>query len=106
MRFLAVAALATLITICIIVIVLALAEYRRWRRRHLERHAQWVDVTVNANDVTYVSVQRVAETFAGRVVLDEQHIGFVGHNTPDWGVRFMQLQNKAWDRAMALNAKP
>lgn len=106
MRFLAVAAIALLICVCIFVVVVALSEYRQWWRRHLERHAQWVDVVVNTSDATYVSVQRVAETLMGRVTLEEQHIGFVHHANPEWNVEFLRLQDKAWDRTIALNGKP
>lgn len=106
MRFLAVAAIATLICICLIVAVLAVTRYRQWWRAHLERHSRWVDVVVNSSGATYVSVQQVAETVIGRVVLDEQHIGFVSHHNPAWTTHLMQLQDKAWDRAAVLNGTP
>lgn len=106
MRFLAIATIAILVCVCIIVIVLALTQYRKWWRRHLERHAQWVTAIVDSSDTTYVSVKRVAETLVGRIVLDEQHVGFVGHNNPAWTTHMMELREKAWDRAAVLNGLP
>jgi hypothetical protein len=103
MRFLAIASIALLICICLIVVVLAITQYRQWRRGYLEQHSQWVDVVVNSHGTTYVSVQRVTETLFGRVVLDEQHIGFVSHDNPEWTTKVMELQAKAWDRTIVLN---
>ena len=104
MRFLAASAIALGIAVCVAVIYLSFVGYMQWRRRYLERHSRWVEVSVDTNDTTYISVQRVAETITGRVVLDEKHIGFVGHNNPAYAELSHQFQMLAWERAMELNA--
>jgi hypothetical protein len=103
MRLLAVAAIAVAIAVCVAVVVLAIREFIRWRRRYLEQHSRWVDVLVTTSDSTYVFVQRAAETWTGRTVLEQQLIGIVGHNNPEWDTRVNDLRMRAWDRAIQLN---
>lgn len=106
MRALAIATVVIAIPVLVAVAYLAMKRFGAWRRQHLESRARWIDVIRNHDGVTYVSVQQVADTIAGRIVLDEIHLGFVSHTSDDWNDRLRRLRLKAWDRAIDLNSQP
>lgn len=105
MRALAIITVAIATPVLIAVAYFATVRFNEWRRQRLKQNARWVDVILNHRDMTYVSVQQVADTITGRVVLDEIHIGFVSHHSPNWNERLRILRLKACDRAFELNVE-
>lgn len=106
MRALAIVTLIIALPVLVTVACLAMKRFGVWRRQYLESHARWVDVIRNHDGFTYVSVQRIADTLAGPITLDEVHIGFVSHSSDDWNQRLRVMRLKAWDRAIDLNSQP
>lgn len=82
-------------------------ERRRYRRiRKLRARAHWRDHYRVEGKQIVVTLQNVAETRLGEVVVDELTFRTVSMADPMWGMKLRSARLEAWDRAVELNAQP
>lgn len=76
----------------------------RWEAA--KRRATWVDKVTSENGRTYVVVQRIAVDGNRREVLDEQHIGNLADEAPDFQDKLDRMWAEALKRVYQLNTGP